>query len=82
MTSAGSTTPGQSAVLCDLEIIQGCTSGRDVENTGADRVWDGIAEEFTEDQAVTALVEKLHRVCGDRESVANIRVIFNDLSLV
>jgi hypothetical protein len=68
-------------VLCKLECVEGLSSGRNVENMGVDRVWDGIVDEFTKDQAIMALVKELHRVCGDREPIADIRIILEDLSI-
>ena len=58
------------------KVLRGFTGGRDVEYTGVDRVGDRVVDEFTEGQSVTTLVKELHRVCWDRETMAN--VIFDD----
>jgi len=49
---------------------RGFTSSSDIENAGVDRVWDGIVEEFTQDQAVTALVEELNHVCRGKDNLS------------
>ena len=68
-----------SLLICDLESVEGFTGGRDVEYTCVDRVWDGI-DELTKHKFVTTLVDKeLRRVCRDKETIADVGVIFEDL---
>ena len=55
-------------LFCDLESVNAFTGGRDVEYTGVDHVWDGVAEVFTKHQSVTTLVKELHHVCRDSMS--------------
>ena len=69
-------------LFCDLKSVEGYAGGRDVEYTGVDRVGDRVVDKFTVGQSVTTLVKELHRVCWDRETMADVGIIFDDLSRV
>jgi len=63
-------------ILGHLESIDLFAGPRLVQNTHIDRVRDRIIDEFTKDQSISAFVEQLHGVCGDRKSVADVRIAF------
>ena len=64
-------------VFRNLEIVKWLVR-RFVEDTGIDCVWDGVVDQFTEDQPVSTLVEDLHRIGWDRHSGSNIRIAFKN----
>lgn len=66
-------------VLGNLEGVQWFTSGGFVENTRVDGVWNGVVDEFTEDQPVLDLVEDLHGICRNGVSACEVGVIFDNL---
>lgn len=47
-------------VLGDLEGVQGFTRGGLVEHTDVNCVRDGVVDEFTENEAILALIKELH----------------------
>lgn len=48
-------------VFGHLEGIKGFSGSRFIEDTGIDCFWDGIVDQFTEDQPIPDLVKELHR---------------------
>jgi hypothetical protein len=50
-----------------------------VQHTHIDGIGNGIVDELAENQTVSGLVKKLHRVRRDRDTRTNIRVALEDL---
>jgi len=63
-------------ILRHLESIDLFARARLVQNTHINRIRDRVVDEFTKDQPITTFVEQLHGVCGDRKSVADVRIAF------
>jgi len=69
-------------VLGDLESVQRFPWLWFVENSRINCVRNGVVDEFTKDQSIFALIEKLHGISWDRITTSNIRIILDNLSRV
>jgi hypothetical protein len=68
-------------VLGDLESVQSFSWLWFVEDTRINCVGDGVIDEFTKDQSILALIEKLHGISWDRITTSNIWIIFDHLQV-
>jgi hypothetical protein len=66
-------------VLRDFERIQRLCRGALIEDTSVDRLGHGVVNKLAKHEPVSALVEELHGVGGDRDARTNVWVAFKDL---
>lgn len=66
-------------VFGDLESVERFTRGWFVENTEVDCVGYGVVDEFAKDETIFTVVEELHCVCWDGETVAYFWIVLDDL---
>jgi putative heme degradation protein len=69
-------------VFGDLERVQGFTCGRMrfVENTDIDGIRDGIVNQFAKNETILAVIKQLHGLSRNRETIADVWVVLNDLN--
>lgn len=66
-------------VFRNLERVQLFAGLGFVENAEVNRIWDGVVDEFAENETVFAVVEELHGVGGDGEARADVGVVLQYL---
>ena len=66
-------------VFGHLEVVQGLARGRFVQDTVVDCLGHRVIDELGEDEAVPALIKKLHGICGNRQTMGNVGIAFKDL---
>ncbi len=66
-------------VLGHLERVQRLLRGGLVQDTDINGLGHGVVDQLAKDETVSTLVEELHGVGRNRETVANIRVAFEHL---
>jgi hypothetical protein len=66
-------------VFGDLEGVEGFARSGFVEDTDVDSIRNGVVDEFTEDKTIFTFVEELHCVRWDREAVADVGIVLEDL---
>ena len=66
-------------VLSHLECVEGLLCGRLVQDTGVDRLWNRVVDEFAQNKTVPALIKELHGVGRNRKPVADVGISLENL---